>query len=289
MTRRHRSLLALARRRDDRGVRSPRSPPPPRRAIPRCRQPLAPTPVTRAGKGGSGPGSDSPALPRGRAAEWRSRRPSCRRGADGSTETPRERSPPREPPWESGRRQKSENESGRQSSSPPRREQPEARRSEVEKDAKACFETAKLAPPSRAGCSVTGGARSGRRTPPEGTRARSARYSQAIRHGDLLWCSGAIPLDRADGSLVDRLARDRDDALPAEPPGRLRKPAGTDLARALRLTVYTTQLDRFAEINEAYGAFFAADPAGARDDRRRRAAEGRRASRSTRSWRWADG
>jgi len=27
-------------------------------------------------------------------------------------------------------------------------------------------------------------------------------YSQAIRHGDLLWCSGAMPLDPTDGTLV---------------------------------------------------------------------------------------
>ena len=80
-------------------------------------------------------------------------------------------------------------------------------------------------------------------------------YSQAIRHGDVLYCSGAIPLDPASGELVT--------GSPAAETTRCLEnlqaicaAAGTELANALRMTVYTTQLDRFAEINEAYGAFF---------------------------------
>jgi 2-iminobutanoate/2-iminopropanoate deaminase len=84
-------------------------------------------------------------------------------------------------------------------------------------------------------------------------------YSHAVRHGDVLYCSGALPVDPADGSLVS--------ASPAAETARclenLRavcRAAGADLSNALRLTVYTTQLDRFAEINEAYSAFFDAAP-----------------------------
>ena len=36
--------------------------------------------------------------------------------------------------------------------------------------------------------------------------------------------------------------------------------AGTDLSRALRLTIYTTELASFGEINEAYAEFFPAAP-----------------------------
>ncbi len=36
--------------------------------------------------------------------------------------------------------------------------------------------------------------------------------------------------------------------------------AGTGLERAVRMTIFTTELGRFAEINEAYGAFFEDDP-----------------------------
>jgi 2-iminobutanoate/2-iminopropanoate deaminase len=84
-------------------------------------------------------------------------------------------------------------------------------------------------------------------------------YSQAIRYGDTLYCSGALPLDPTDGSLVT--------SSPAAETARCLEnlqavcaAAGTALANAVRVTVYTTQLDRFAEINEAYAAFFGAAP-----------------------------
>ena len=84
-------------------------------------------------------------------------------------------------------------------------------------------------------------------------------YSQAVSHGDTLYCSGAIPLDPASGEVVEGSVAD-------EATQCLRnltavcEEAGTTLAQALRLTVYTTELERFAEINEAYAAFFADSP-----------------------------
>ena len=84
-------------------------------------------------------------------------------------------------------------------------------------------------------------------------------YSQAVRHGTLLFCSGQIPLDPASGELVS-------DSLAEQTTQCLRNLAavchagGTTLDRALRLTIFTTQLDGFAEINDAYAAFFPEDP-----------------------------
>lgn len=84
-------------------------------------------------------------------------------------------------------------------------------------------------------------------------------YSHAVRHGDVLYCSGMLPLDPADGAVVA-------DSPAAETACCLRnlqavcQAVGTDLSQALRLTVYTTQLDRFPEINEAYSAFFGTAP-----------------------------
>jgi 2-iminobutanoate/2-iminopropanoate deaminase len=84
-------------------------------------------------------------------------------------------------------------------------------------------------------------------------------YSQAIVHGDVLYCSGALPIDPADGALVtDSPAAETVRCL--ENLAAICRAAGTELSNALRVTVYTTQLDRFAEINEAYGAFFPAAP-----------------------------
>ena len=36
--------------------------------------------------------------------------------------------------------------------------------------------------------------------------------------------------------------------------------AGTELGKAIRATIYTTKLDRFDEINAAYGGFFGGEP-----------------------------
>ena len=100
-------------------------------------------------------------------------------------------------------------------------------------------------------------ARSAVRTPDAPTAI--GPYSQAIQHGDVLWCSGALPLDPADGTLVTRSPAAETirclDNLRA-----VCQAAGTDLEHALRLTVYTTRLDCFAEINEAYSAYFRAFP-----------------------------
>lgn len=84
-------------------------------------------------------------------------------------------------------------------------------------------------------------------------------YSQAIRHGDVLWCSGALPLDPADGSLVtDSPASETVRCL--ENLQAICRAAGADLENAVRLTVYTTRLESFPEINDAYGTFFSATP-----------------------------
>jgi 2-iminobutanoate/2-iminopropanoate deaminase len=99
------------------------------------------------------------------------------------------------------------------------------------------------------------------RSPVETSDAPAAigPYSQAIAHGDLLFCSGQIPLDPATGEYVaGSLGEETTRCL--ENLAAVCAAAGSGLDRALRLTIYTTRLDGFAEINESYGAFFAAAP-----------------------------
>ena len=84
-------------------------------------------------------------------------------------------------------------------------------------------------------------------------------YSQAIRHGDLLFCSGQIPLDPSSGELVKQdapgQARQCLDNLDA-----VCRAAGTSLKRAVRVTVYLTDMSDFERVNEAYADYFSADP-----------------------------
>jgi 2-iminobutanoate/2-iminopropanoate deaminase len=88
-------------------------------------------------------------------------------------------------------------------------------------------------------------------------------YSHAVRAGGLLFCSGQIPLDPATGELVgtsvSQQARRCLENLQA-----VCEAAGASLARAVRLTVYMTDLSEFAEVNEVYGSFFAGDDPPAR-------------------------
>jgi 2-iminobutanoate/2-iminopropanoate deaminase len=84
-------------------------------------------------------------------------------------------------------------------------------------------------------------------------------YSHAVAAGGLLFCSGQIPLDPAGGELIgaDAPAQAR---RCLENLGAVCEAAGTSLARALRLTVYMTDLSAFAAVNDVYGSFFASEP-----------------------------
>jgi 2-iminobutanoate/2-iminopropanoate deaminase len=84
-------------------------------------------------------------------------------------------------------------------------------------------------------------------------------YSHAVRVDGLLFCSGQIPLDPASGELVGE--------TPGEQARRCMEnlsavcaAAGTTLQNAVRLTIYTTELGAFAEINDVYGSFFGDAP-----------------------------
>jgi 2-iminobutanoate/2-iminopropanoate deaminase len=84
-------------------------------------------------------------------------------------------------------------------------------------------------------------------------------YVHAVRHGEALYCSGALPLDPATQELVaGSLAEETAQCL--RNLAAVCEAAGTRLEHALRTTIYTTDLDAFAEINRAYGAFFPDSP-----------------------------
>ncbi len=84
-------------------------------------------------------------------------------------------------------------------------------------------------------------------------------YVHAVQVGGLLFCSGQIPLDPRTGDIVGATA--------AEQAGRclenlaaVCQAAGASLGDAVRVTVYTTDMGSFSEINEVYESFFESDP-----------------------------
>ena len=80
-------------------------------------------------------------------------------------------------------------------------------------------------------------------------------YSQGVRTGDLLFCSGQVALDPSTGELVkedvEGQARRCLQNLTA-----VCEAAGASLANAVRCTVYLTDMGDFARVNEAYEQFF---------------------------------
>ena len=80
-------------------------------------------------------------------------------------------------------------------------------------------------------------------------------YNHAVVSGGLLFCSGQVPLDPESGEIVGETAADQATQC-LKNLEAVCEAAGTRLQSAVRLTIYTTQLDKFADINEAYSKFF---------------------------------
>jgi len=93
----------------------------------------------------------------------------------------------------------------------------------------------------------------------EGAPAAIGPYSHAVRVGELLFCSGQIPLDPDSGELVGDTAAAQAERCLANLQA-VCEAAGTTLARAARLTVYMTDLSAFAEVNEVYAHWFDDEP-----------------------------
>jgi 2-iminobutanoate/2-iminopropanoate deaminase len=97
----------------------------------------------------------------------------------------------------------------------------------------------------------------------EAAPAAIGPYSQAMRTGDLLFCSGQIPLEPTTGELVkddiEGQARRCLQNLAA-----VAEAAGGSLTNAVRCTVYLTDMNDFARVNEVYAEFFGGDDPPAR-------------------------
>jgi 2-iminobutanoate/2-iminopropanoate deaminase len=92
-----------------------------------------------------------------------------------------------------------------------------------------------------------------------GAPAAIGPYSHGVIAGGLLYCSGQTPLDPTTGELVGETAGDQARRC-LENLATVCTAAGTALERAVRMTIYMTDLAGFAEVNAVYGEFFTAQP-----------------------------
>ena len=80
-------------------------------------------------------------------------------------------------------------------------------------------------------------------------------YSQAIGAGQLVFCSGQLPIVPATGNLVgDDIGAQARQVL--ENMGAVLKAAGSSYDQVVKTTVFLTDLSDFAAMNSVYAEFF---------------------------------
>ena len=87
-------------------------------------------------------------------------------------------------------------------------------------------------------------------------------YSQAIQAGNLLFLSGQIPIDPATGHLVEGGIEAQTRQV-FQNIGEILKAAGASFDAVVSATVYVTDMNDFAKVNEIYATYFS-PPAPAR-------------------------
>ena len=84
-------------------------------------------------------------------------------------------------------------------------------------------------------------------------------YSPAIRAGGLLFISGQVPVDPATGAVVGGdIAAQTEQVM--RNIGALLKAAGLGYEHLVRMTVFLSDLNEFASMNESYGKFVVDPP-----------------------------
>jgi 2-iminobutanoate/2-iminopropanoate deaminase len=84
-------------------------------------------------------------------------------------------------------------------------------------------------------------------------------YSQAVRVGNTLYCSGQIAIDPATGELANE-SIEVETRQVLENLSAVIEEAGFALADVVKTTVYMTDMENYAKINTVYGEYFGESP-----------------------------
>ena len=93
---------------------------------------------------------------------------------------------------------------------------------------------------------------------PEKSPAPVGPYNHAVRVGDLLFCSGQIPLDPATGNLVSGDIRAQTERV-LENVKAILVDQKLTFASVIKSTVFMTNLGEFTAMNEVYARYFTSD------------------------------
>ncbi len=80
-------------------------------------------------------------------------------------------------------------------------------------------------------------------------------YSQAVKTGGFVFCSGQIPIDPATGDFVsDDVAAQTEQVL--KNLSAVLEAAGSGLGNVVKTTVFLADMNDFGAMNEVYGKYF---------------------------------
>ena len=80
-------------------------------------------------------------------------------------------------------------------------------------------------------------------------------YSQAIEANGMIFASGQIPIDPATGQFVEGGIKEQTRQALTNARNILQA-AGTDMENVIKTTVYLSDINNFAAMNEVYAQFF---------------------------------
>jgi 2-iminobutanoate/2-iminopropanoate deaminase len=80
-------------------------------------------------------------------------------------------------------------------------------------------------------------------------------YSQAIKAGGMVYCSGQIPIDPATGEFVSDVVAEQTEQV-LRNLGEVLDAAGSSLADVVKTTVFLADMNDFVEMNDVYARFF---------------------------------
>ncbi|MFM2207919.1 MAG: Enamine/imine deaminase [Bacteroidota bacterium] len=83
-------------------------------------------------------------------------------------------------------------------------------------------------------------------------------YSQAVKAGGFLFCSGMIAIDPANGQLnTVNILQETTQVM--RNIGALLQAAGLDYSDIVKTSIFLKDMDQFSAVNEVYGHFFKSD------------------------------
>ena len=83
-------------------------------------------------------------------------------------------------------------------------------------------------------------------------------YNQAVQAGNMLFISGQIALDPASGELVNESIHAETIQVMKNLEAVLNE-AGMNFSNVVKTTIFLSDMQLFAEVNELYGKYFVAD------------------------------